>query len=68
MGWVNIFKNKIKIFFLDMTFGYSDDMNNRALGRTNIRDSVELFGLKQLISEPTRYGTKPSTIGYIYID
>ena len=42
-----------------------DYMNVRALGRSYIRDLEELYGLKQLISEPTRYGNKPTTIDYI---
>ena len=42
-----------------------DYMNVRAQGRSNIRDLEELYGLKQLILESTRYGNKPSTIDYI---
>ena len=42
-----------------------DYRNNRALGRSDIRELEELYGLKQLISEPTRYGNKPTTIDYI---
>ena len=42
-----------------------DYMNNRAMGRSDIRNFEELYGLKQLISEPTRYGNKPSTLDYI---
>ena len=46
----------------DFNIDYS---NNRALGRSDIRDLEELYGLKQLITEPTRYGNKPSIIDYI---
>ena len=42
-----------------------DYMNIRANGRSDIREMEELYGLKQLISEPTRYGNKPTTIDYI---
>ena len=42
-----------------------DYMNIRAMGRSGIRDIKELYGLKQLINEPTHYGTKPTTIDYI---
>ena len=45
----------------DFNIDYS---NNRALGRYNIRDLEELYGLKQVISETTRYGNKPSIIDY----
>ena len=46
----------------DMNIDY---MNTRASGRSDIREIEDLYGLKQLISEPTHYSSKPTTIDYI---
>ena len=42
-----------------------DYMNVRAMGRSGIRDIEELFGLKQLITDPTHYGNRPTILDYI---
>ena len=42
-----------------------DYINNRAMGRSGVRDIEEVYGMKQLITEPTHYGNKPTTLDYI---
>ena len=42
-----------------------DYTNNRAIGRSGVRDIEELYGMKQLITELTHYGNKPTTLDNI---